>query len=145
MKKKTVIAIGLAVLVVTGASYVFAGGPGFGPGFGPRNCPGFWAGLNLTQEQQTQLQELRQKHHDEVSPSRETMFNLRQELRTLWADPNADPKVIQDKEKQLNDLRTQMRDKAVQFKLEARSFLTAEQIASLDSGCGQGGRRRGPF
>jgi Spy/CpxP family protein refolding chaperone len=143
--KKMVIVIGLAVLVVAGASYVFAGGPGFGRGFGPGNCPGPGAGLNLTQEQQTSLQQMRQKHFDEVSPLRETMFSLRKELNTLWADPSADPKVIQDKENQLNSLRDQMRDKAVQFKLEVRSLLTPEQIASFGSGCGRGGRGRGPF
>ena len=82
-----------------------------------------------------------------MAPLREKMFNLRQELQALWADPKVDPQVIQDKENELNDLRTQMRDKAVQFKIEVRSYLTPEQIASFGSGCGQGkrGYGRGPF
>ena len=145
--KKTMFALGLAVLVVMGVSYVFAGGPGFGPGRGPGNCPGFWGVSNLTSEQQTKLQDLRQNHYNEVAPLREKMFNLRQELQALWADPKVDPQVIQDKENELNDLRTQMRDKAVQFKIEVRSYLTPEQIASFGSGCGQGKRGcgRGPF
>ena len=145
--KKTMFALGLAVLVVMGVSYVFAGGPGFGPGRGPGNCPGFWGVSNLTSEQQTKLQDLRQNHYTEVAPLKEKMFNLRQELQALWADPKVDPQVIQDKENELNDLRTQMRDKAVQFKIEVRSYLTPEQIASFGSGCGQGkrGYGRGPF
>ena len=145
--KKTMFTLGLAVLVVVGVSYVFAGGPGFGPGKGPGNCPGFLGVSDLTSEQQTKLQDLRQNHHNEVAPLKEKMFNLRQELQVLWADPKVDPKVIQDKENELNDLRSQLRDKAVQFKIEARSYLTPEQIASFGSGCGQGkrGYGRGPF
>ena len=145
--KKTMIALGLLALVLTGVSYVFAGAPGFGPGNGPGNCPGYRGVTNLTSEQQAQLQDLRQKHRNEAVPLRDQMFNLRQELRALWADPKADPQVITAKEKELNVLRNQMRENAVQFKLEARSFLTPEQISSFASGCGRGGRGhgRGPF
>ncbi|OGP87062.1 MAG: hypothetical protein A2156_09275 [Deltaproteobacteria bacterium RBG_16_48_10] len=142
--KKTMIVLGLAALVLIGVSYVFAGGPGFGPKNGPGNCPGFWGVSDLTSEQQTKLQDLREKHYNEVAPLREKMFNLGQALRATWADPKADPQVIQDKEKELNDLRDQMRDKAVQFKLETRSFLTPEQISSFGSGCGRGRKGYGP-
>ncbi|RPJ00346.1 MAG: periplasmic heavy metal sensor [Deltaproteobacteria bacterium] len=145
--KKTVIALGLAALVVMGVSYASAGGPGFGPGKGPGNCTGFFGVSNLTSEQQTQLQDLRQTHYNEIAPLRERMFSLRQELQALWADPKADPQAIRDKENELTELRNQMRDKAIQFKLEARNYFTPEQIASFGSGCGRGGRGygRGPF
>jgi Spy/CpxP family protein refolding chaperone len=145
--KKTMIALGLLALALTGVSYVFAGGPGFGPGSGPGNCPGFEGVTNLTSAQQAQLQELRQKHRDEAAPLRNQMFTLRQELRALWANPKPDPQVITAKEKELDVLRSQMRENAVQFKLEVRSFLTPEQVSSLGSGCGRGGRGhgRGPF
>ena len=154
--KKRMLAAGLIVMLAFGVSYVFAGGPGFGhragAGYGsqsgPGNCIGFSAVANLTSEQQTKLQALRQKHRDEVAPLREEMFSLRKELQTLWADPKADPNVIQEKEKEMDNLRAQMHEKAVQFKMEARSYLTPEQIASLSgSGCGRGGRGygRGPF
>jgi len=141
------IALGLVTLVLTVVSYVFAGGPGFGPGNGPRNCPGFAGLTDLTSEQQTQLQDLRQKHRNEALPLRNQLFALRQELRALWAAPKADPQVITAKEKELDVLRNQMRENAVQFKLEARSFLSPEQISSFGSGCGRGGRTRGrgPF
>lgn len=139
--KKTLIALGLAAVVLVGASYVFAG-PGFGPGNGPRNCPGF-GGANLTTEQQTQLKDLHQKHYNEMAPLREKRFTLRQELRSLWADPKSDPKVIQGKEKELTDLRDQMREKAVEFKLEARNSLTPDQISNFGAGCGRGGRSGG--
>jgi len=136
--KKTVIALGLAVVILLGITYVYAGGPGFGPGRGPRNSAGGLGAANLTSEQQTKLQELRQKHYNEVAPFRDKMFSLRQEIRTLWSDPKADPKVIQSKTKEMSDLRDQMQDKMVQFRLDARNLLTPDQIQALGAGCGQG-------
>lgn len=136
--KKTVIVLGLAVVVLLGITYVYAGGPGFGSGNGPRNCAGKWGASNLTSEQQTKMQGLRQQHYDEVAPLRDKMFNLRQELRTLWSDPKADPKVIQSKTKEMSDLRDQMQDKMVQFRLEARNLLTPDQIQAMGAGCKQG-------
>ena len=148
--KRTVIALGLAVAVALGATYVFAGGPGFGPGKGPRNCGGGWGTENLTSEQQTKMEELRQQHHNEVAPLRDKMVSLRQELQTLWSDPKADPKVIQAKAKEMNDLRDQMQDIMVEFRLETRNLLTPDQIQAMGAGCGQGpgfgrGQGRGCF
>jgi periplasmic protein CpxP/Spy len=136
--KKTVIALGLAVVLLLGITYVYAGGPGFGPGNGPRNCAGGWGASNLTSEQQTKMQEVRQKHYNEVAPLRDKMFSLRQELRTLWSDPKADSKAIEGKTKEMNALRDQMQDKMVQFRLDARNLLTPDQIQALGTGCGQG-------
>ena len=87
--KKTVIASGLAVVVFLGITYVYAGASGFGPGNGRRNCAGGWGASNLTSEQQTKTQELREKHYNEVAPFRNKMISLRQELQTLWSDPKA--------------------------------------------------------
>ena len=136
--KKTLIALGLVVAMLLGITYVYAGGPGFGPGHGRRNCAGGLGASNLTSEQQTKMQELRQKHYNEVAPFRDKMFSLRQEIRTLWSDPKADSKVIQSKTKEMSDLRDQMQDKMVQFRLEARNLLTPDQIQALGTGCGQG-------
>ena len=135
--KKTVIALGLAVVVALGATYVFAGGPGFGPGKGSRNCGGGCRVANLTSEQQTKIQEVRQQHHNEVAPLRDKMVSLREELRTLWSDPKADPKVIQAKTKEMNNLRDQMQDKMVEFRLETRNLLTPDQIQAMGAGCEQ--------
>jgi Spy/CpxP family protein refolding chaperone len=142
--KKIMIALGLAVVVALGAPYVFAGGPGSGPGKGPRNCGGGWGAANLTSEQQMKIQELRDQHYNEIAPLRDKMVSLRQELQTLWSDPKADPKVIQAKAKEMNDLRDQMQDIMVEFRLETRNLLTPDQIQAMGAGCGQGpGRGRG--
>ncbi len=136
--KKMVIAAGLAVVMFLGGTYVYAGPSGFGPGNGRRDCAGGWGAMNLTSEQQTKIQELRQKHYNEVAPLRNKMFSMREELRTLWSDPKADSNTIQEKTKEINALRNQMQDKRVQFRLGARSLLTPDQIKGFGAGCGQG-------
>jgi periplasmic protein CpxP/Spy len=136
--KKMVIAAGLAMGMLLGVTDVYAGGWGLGPGSGRGNGAGGWGASNLTAEQQAKMQDLRQKHYNDVAPLREKMFSLRRELRTLWSDPKADSKTIEEKTKEMKALRDQMRDKGVQFRLEARSLLTPDQIKTFGSGCGQG-------
>jgi Spy/CpxP family protein refolding chaperone len=93
---------------------------------------------NLTSEQKAKFQELRRKLDDEAAPLKGNMLTKRLELRSLWTDPKADPKTITDKEKELRDLQDQMRDRIVQFKLEARKILTPEQLAEFGSRWGMG-------
>jgi len=96
--------------------------------------------LNLTPEQQTQMRDLRQKHFDEMTPVREEMFKLRQDLRALWANPQAKAEDIQAKTKEMNALRDQMQDKMVEHRLEARKLLTPDQISAMGAGPGKGGK-----
>jgi Spy/CpxP family protein refolding chaperone len=81
---------------------------------------------------------LRQKFVDETAKLRGTLLTKKLELQSLWTNPKAEAKAIVDKEKELRDLQNQMRDKGLQFKLEARQFLTPEQIAEFEPGCGMG-------
>ena len=136
--KKTMIALGLVAVLLLGVSYSFARGPGFGPGKGPGACRGFWQDSSLTAEQKTKLQELRRNFVEETAKLRGTMVTKRLELQSLWTDAKADSKAIQEKEKEVSDLRNQMHDKAVQLRLEARNVLTPEQIAKFGPHCGMG-------
>ncbi len=138
--RKLVVALVLVAVVVLGISYVYAYGPGYGrTGWGSEK----WS--SLTSEQRTKFQELSQKFNDETAQLRGTIVTKRLELQSLWADPKADSKAIQEKEKELRSLQDQMRDKAVQFRLEGRQILTPEQLAQLgpsgEMGPGFGGRR----
>ena len=136
--KKRVVILGLVAVMVLGVAYAFAQGPGSGPGPGHRPGWGQEKWSSLTPEQQTKYQELRQKFNDETAQLRGTMLTKRLELQSLWTNPKADSKTILDKEKGLRDLQNQIKDKAVQMRLEARKFLTPEQIQNWKAGRGMG-------
>jgi Spy/CpxP family protein refolding chaperone len=137
MKKKVVV-LGLVAVMVLSVAYAFAQGPGTGPGPGRRAGWGQEKWSSLTPEQQTKFQELRQKFNDETAQLRGTMLTKRLELQSLWRNPKADSKAILDKEKEFRSLQDQMRDKAVQLKLELRKILTPEQLSQLGPGWGMG-------
>ena len=136
--KKSLVVLAVA-LVLSVATYVYAVGPGPSPGPGSReSCWGCGKGASLTEEQRTQFQELRQKFHDETATLREQIWAKRQELRALWSDSQSDSGTILNKENELGALQDQMRDKALQLKLEARKVLTPEQLSEF------GGQGMGP-
>jgi Spy/CpxP family protein refolding chaperone len=137
--KKTIVGLGLVALMVLSVTYVYAQGPGFGPGRGGMHehwGPG--KDYSLTPEQKAKFQDLRRKFRDENAKLFGAVVTKRIELQSLWTDPKADSKAILDKEKELRDLQTQLKDKAVQMRLEARKFLTPEQIENWKPGWGMG-------
>ena len=137
--KKTIVLLGLVALMVLGVTYVYAQGPGMDPGHrGMHESWGPGRDYSLTPEQKTKFQELHRKFKEENAKLIGSIVTKRLELQSLWTDPKADSKAILDKEKELRDLQNQMRDKAVQMRLEARKFLTPEQIAGFGPGCGMG-------
>ena len=152
--KKILLALSLMTVLILGVTYVYAQNPGHGPGHGPgwRGERGGESGNperfpSLTPEQKAKFQELRRKFTEETAQLRGALLTKRIELQSLWTNPSADPKAIMDKEKELRDLQNQMRDKAIQAKLEARKFLTPEQIQESGQGMGSGfgrGHMMGP-
>ena len=137
--RKTIVALGLVAVMLIGVTYAFAQGPGMGPGHrGMHESWGPGKDSSLTPEQKAKFQELRRKFSGENAKLIGAMVTKKLELRSLWTDPKADSKAILDKEKELRDLQNQMRDKVVQMKLEARKFLTPEQIENWKPGWGMG-------
>ena len=134
--KKRVVILGLVAVMVLGVAYAFAQGPGSGPEHRPGWGHEKWS--SLTPEQQTKFQELRRKFRDDNAKLFGAIVTKRLELQSLWTDPKAESKAILDKEKELRDLRNQLKDKAVQMRLEARKFLTPEQIQNGKAGWGMG-------
>ncbi len=139
--KKTLLALSLVTVLILGVTYVYAQGPGHGLGWRGEHC---WESgdpekfSSLTPEQKAKFQELRQKFNDETAQLRGALVTKRLETQSLWTNPKAEPKAIIDKEKELRDLQNQMKDKAIQFKLEARKLLTPEQISEFRPGMGRG-------
>jgi len=139
--KRSLVVVSLMVVMVLGAMSAYAFGPGFGPrGKGGPCREGFepGKGVSLTPEQKTKIQELQQKFMAETANIREALLTKRLELKSLWTNPNTEAKAIIEKDNELRDLKDQMRDKGLQFRLEARQFLTPEQIAASGPGCGMG-------
>ena len=142
MRTKIVL-LGLVAVMLLSATYVNAQGYGMGPGMGPghRGMHESWGPARdypLTPDQKAKFQELRRKFRDENAKLIGAMVTKRLELRSLWTDPKADPKAILDKERELRYLQNQLKDKAVQMRLEARKFLTPEQIENWRPGRGMG-------
>ena len=147
--KKAMIALGLVVVMLFGVSYVYAQEQGDPPRHGwmhGEKSWGQWKRLNLTPEQKAKFKELRRKFKEENAQLIGGLVAKRLELRSLWTDPKADSQAILAKEKELRDLQNPMRDKIVQYRLEARNSLTPEQIEKLGLMGGMGlGFGRGPM
>jgi len=153
--KKAMIALGLVVVMLWGVSYVYAQEQGDPPRHGWMHGEKSWEQgkrLNLTPEQKAKFQELRRKFIAENAQLIGDRVAKRLQLRSLWSDPKADSQVILAKERELRDLQNRLKDKIVQYKLEARKSLTPEQIEKFGKmrgfglGLGRGcrmGRGRG--
>jgi Spy/CpxP family protein refolding chaperone len=144
MKKAIIalgIALGLVMVMFFGVSYVYAqeqGDPARHGGMHGEKSWGQGKRLNLTPEQKAKFQELRRKFIGENGQLIGALVAKRLELRALWTDPKVDSKTILAKEKELRDLKNRMKDKIVQYRLEARSSLTPEQIEKLGMMGGMG-------
>ena len=139
--KKMIAVFGLATIMLLGITFAHAQGPGFGSGHQGMPSHESWRHpewSSLTPDQKIKFQELRRKFDEETAQLKGATLTKRLELRSLWTNPKADPKAILEKEKELRDLQNQMKDKIIQSKLEARKFLTPEQIAQFGQGCGMG-------
>jgi Spy/CpxP family protein refolding chaperone len=137
--RKAIVLLSLVALMALGVTYADAQGPGMGPGHrGMHESWGPGKDSPLSPEQKTKFQELRRTFREENAKLIGAMVTKRLELQSLWTNPKADSKAILDKERELRDLRNQLKDKAVQMRLEARKFLTPEQIANFGPGCGMG-------
>ena len=134
--KKAMIVLGLVIVMLFGISYVYAQEQGDPPRHGWMHGEKSWGQgkrLNLTLEQKAKFQELRRKFIGENAQLIGELVAKRLELRSLWTDPKADSQAILAKEKELRDLQNRMKDKIIQYRLEARNSLTPEQIEKLGS------------
>jgi Spy/CpxP family protein refolding chaperone len=133
--KKMIIAT-VAVLIVgalTFSGVAFSwGGMGFGGrGYGPD--PSVISGLNLTDEQASQIKALRDTFLRDIKPLQDKMFSKRGDLKLLWMKENPDQEKIAVTQKEVRDLRNQIEDRMVQQRLEVFKVLTPEQKEKLPS------------
>ena len=132
--KKAMVALGLVAVMLLTISYVYAQeqtDPPRRAWMHGEKSRDQGKRLNLTSEQKTKLQELRRKFIAENAQLIGDRVAKGLELGSLWSDPKADPQAILAKERELRDLQNRLKDKMVQYRLEARKSLTPEQIEKL--------------
>ena len=139
MKKLSILF--MVIMLVISATIAMAGPWRCGSGMGPNAL----ANLDLSAEQATKIQALREARLKEVSPVRNQLFGKRAELRLLWVQINPDQDKIRAKQKEISNLRDQIQEKTTKYRLELRKALTPEQRAQLmafrlERGCGPCGK-----
>lgn len=87
--------------------------------------------MSLTPDQRARVRELRRTFIGENAQLIGALVAKRLEFHSLWSDPKADPKAIMEKGRELGSLQSQLREKVLQAMIDARSFLTPEQITRL--------------
>ncbi|MGM0588598.1 MAG: Spy/CpxP family protein refolding chaperone [Bacteroidota bacterium] len=88
--------------------------------------------LNLTEEQQEQMQTIRQKGWSKNQPLRNKMQIHRAELQAMIQSDKPNQKTIKKKIEEMGELRTQIHKNRVAHQLEMRSILTDEQRITFD-------------
>jgi Spy/CpxP family protein refolding chaperone len=88
--------------------------------------------LALTEEQQKNIQTLRQEQFKTMKPLRSKMVELRAKERTLLSQEEIDQKAINKVIDEQTDLTNQMRKLQLDHKLAVRKVLTEEQIMKLE-------------
>jgi zinc resistance-associated protein len=132
--KKTLTILGALLLVAAIAYPVLAWGPGwgwggmhrgmgwgYGPGYYGNNGGGYGYG-NLSQEQATKLDQLRQDFYTDTAPIRNELWNKSSELNTELNSATPDRDRITILQNQINDLRAKLSQKLLDFSLKARKI-----------------------
>ena len=130
---KVTMAITLMLMVINVANAQQGQRNGYRQGSGNGQGFGLEQGLNLTEDQQTQIKSMRLKMQQEMLPVRNKIGENRAKLRTLSTVENADMKAINkviDSNSQLTATLTKLRAANRQA---VRSLLTEEQRIMFDS------------
>lgn len=152
MKRLLALLLG-AALVAAVAVPLFAQGPGWGRGhhmMGPWGSgPGYrWQyerGYGeLTEEQQSRLEELDRKFYKETTDLRNKIWEKSSELNTLLNSSDPDPEKVRALHKELSDLRAEMEGKSLTYELEARKIIPGSRL-SPGYGRGYYGHHMGGF
>jgi Spy/CpxP family protein refolding chaperone len=102
---------------------------GGGTAYGAFPCTG--SDLNLTQEQSDNLRKMREQFLKEITPLQNRLFSKKAELRLLWAETDPDRDKILAKQKEMNEIWTQMEEKAIIHRIDSQAILTPEQRAKI--------------
>ena len=83
--------------------------------------------LNLTAEQKTKMETLRNAFLRDIKPLQDQMFSKRGDLRLLWLQTTPDKEKILAVQRDIRAIRDQIQDKAVAHRVDVYNILTPEQ------------------
>jgi Spy/CpxP family protein refolding chaperone len=92
-----------------------------------RSCVTF-DDLGLSEAQRMAIKKVEVQYMDKVFSLRNRFMIKRLELRGLLRDPNAAEKAIREKAKEFGALQGALQEKIIDYQIEIRAILTAEQV-----------------
>jgi len=114
--------------------------------FGRGGCR--FDGLNLTEDQQKKIDDLRESHQNEMGKLHDELDKLMIEKRSMMRGDNLDKRMYIDSEKRMSELREKIALNRAEFKMAVYDILTPEQKENFrKSGFGNDGmgKRGGGF
>jgi len=146
MKKTALLIFAVLAVAAFAASVSYADRPFYGKmgyrGQGPGG-PGAWGPPNITEEQRSQMLELREAFDKETASLRQEVLQKRLELAAIMAGPNPDEAQAVAKMKELSQVREKLAEKMIQFRIKNRDKLG--ELPEFERGFGRGfGYHRGP-
>jgi len=141
--KKLLVTFMTVVAVTAFATSAFSFGSGSGKGNDVVSYDDFdqtvLSQLNLTVEQITEINVLREAFLKDTRPIVHKMLGKRSALKTLWLQQNPDEEKIAIAHEEMRALRNQIKDKKDVYRLNVYNVLTPEQKEKLKSyGSGRG-------
>ncbi len=101
--------------------------------------------LDLSEEQQEQMQALRLEHYKVMKPLRNQMAELKAREQTLISEEEVDMKALNKVIDDQTALQNKMRKLSVEHRLAVREILTDEQMMKLDQRRNIANGRQGRF
>jgi Spy/CpxP family protein refolding chaperone len=124
--KKSISFVLVLTLVLGISVYALAHGNNNGVSQGSQN--GYHEQLNLSAEQEEQMEKFQDRYYERTDELREK----REELRELYFDKNASRQEIVKAQRELNQLRAESFELRTKSQLGVRNMMTSEQLATMD-------------
>jgi len=134
--KKTLAALTILIITCTFSAGAFASPPKQGKGLKQAKSR---ACMNLTDEQQKQLQELHQKFIDDTYELRTDMMTLNQQIRMYMETSDPDPAKLKSMVMEKADLAKDLAIKRLEFALDAGKISPDLKFMAMGQGFGGNG------
>ena len=141
MKRTLMISTLFGLMTILGAGAAQAG-PGHGRHghgkhghgkFGGMMCPKMIESLGLNAKQQAEIKQLKAEMKEDTKGIHDQLKNMREQLHALWNADQPDEAAILELQRKMDPLRSQLRERRTEFRLDMMRVLTAEQRKQFKS------------